>query len=258
MKEITSKDNQKIKSLKALRDKKKERRESRLFYVEGERIIKNIDISLINEVYIDENYEGYIPKINDDSIYKIPTKLFDDIKDTVTTQGIIATIKMDEKRITNTKTDTRDVAIILDNVQDPGNVGTILRTAEAAGIMDVILLNDVCDPYSPKVIRSSMSSITRLNIIEPKDSETYVKGLKKDGYKIYGTFLDDSTSFYKENYIGKTAIIFGNEANGISDNIAKLCDIRLNIPMDGLIESLNVAESVGIVLYEIKRQRGCK
>lgn len=256
---ITSKDNQKIKNVKKIRDDAKVRKSSSLFFVEGERNICDIDSSLISEVYISDSYDGKVPSIDGDMIYRVKDNVFDDIKDTKTSQGIVALVKINA----NMDNDTIDKfcqhfgssnILILDNIQDPGNLGTILRTAEASGTINIMLVNNCVDIYSPKVVRSSMSSITRLNIYRSDDAISDIKYIKDKGYDIVGTFLDGEKVYNDNIYKDKVAIVIGNEANGISIDIRNICDIKIKIPMSGKIESLNASIATAIILYEVKRQ----
>lgn len=255
MNKITSKDNQKIKDLIRLRDDSKFRNDKSLFYVEGERIIKDTPKEIIDSIFICETYIdkfGYIiERHNENEIYVVSENVYDKIKDTVSSQGIIAIVKSNIKNKIN-----GDFILALDNIQDPGNLGTIIRLSEACGIDSIIINDGCCDIYNTKVIRSSMSSIFRLNIIKTNDLINYLINLKRQGYKIYSTALNNNTVDYKEtDYSGKIVIVIGNEANGVNQKIIDLSDISLKIPMKGQIESLNASIATAIIAYEASRNR---
>ncbi|MCQ2610070.1 MAG: RNA methyltransferase, partial [Lachnospiraceae bacterium] len=219
-------------------------------------------VSLIYEVYISENYDGKIPFIDDDKIYKVKDSVFSDVKDTKTTQGIVALVKISDdyndiekfvEKIHTTNAKNNNI-LILDNIQDPGNLGTMLRTAEASGTNNIMLVNNCVDVYSPKVVRSSMSAITRLNIYKSIDHIKDIKYIKDKKYSIIGTFLDGKKMYANDMYEGDIAVVIGNEANGISDEVKYLCDKKVSIPMSGKIESLNASIACAIILYEVRRQ----
>ena len=148
--------------------------------------------------------------------------------------------------------------LILENVQDPGNVGTLLRTAEAAGMDGAFLTGDCADLFNPKTIRSTMGSIFRLPYIREDDCKTVIKALQDRGVKVFAATLDGSQSYDKTDYTDKAAIIIGNEGSGILPETAAACDGRVHIPMDGQNESLNAAVSGAILMYEIRRTQMCR
>ena len=169
MTEINSKNNSKIKDLIKLRDDSKFRNDKSLFYVEGERIISDSPKELIDSIYIQksklENFKRIINRYNDSQIFLIDDDIFNKIKDTINSQGIIAVVKYNcIKNLSNNYLENIQNCLLLDNVNDPGNLGTIIRLAEATNISLIILCNSCCNLYNPKVIRSCMSSLFRVNI----------------------------------------------------------------------------------------------
>ncbi len=179
------------------------------------------------------------------------TGIFNKLCDTLTPQGIIAIIKMEEKIV---EPDLDKPYVYCDSVTDPGNMGTIIRTADAAGFGGVILSEGCVDIYSPKTVRASMGSFFNIDIITDKNSE-YLKALKKLGFNLFGGFLGENTvSYTKADFTKPSIIIVGNEANGISDDVIKLCT-AVKIPILGSAESLNVSVAAGILIYELVRQR---
>ena len=260
MQVITSKDNEIIKNIKKLKEKKY-RDQTGEYIIEGiklveEAIIENVKISKI-VVCEDCETDGSIPK---DLMYEIAKynciyvskKIFESISDVNTPQGILAVIEkyqLEEKISYN-----EDILVVLDGVQDPGNLGTILRTVDSVNLKQIILSPKCADPYNPKVVRSSMGAIFRLNIIESKNIIETLKDIKKNKYKIVATSLETEENIYTLDY-NKKAIIIGNEANGVSKEVLEIANEKIKIPMLGKTESLNVAVATGIILYEYVRRK---
>ena len=258
---IESKNNSKIKDLIRLRDDSKFRNDKSLFYIEGERLFKDTPVSLIDEIYIKKDktdyYKDLLVNFDSNKIYVLNTDIYDRVSDTVNSQGIIATVHYN--LISNLDTNflkNLNSCIILDGVSDPGNLGTIIRVAEASNIDLIILTNNCCNIYNTKLIRASMSSIFRNRIYIASDINMSINLLESAGYNLYATSLKDSKIKYTDiDYNKKFAIVFGNEANGVSDNVLNLIPNHVFIPMAGKIESLNVSISASIVLYESMRQK---
>ena len=178
--------------------------------------------------------------------------IFDNMCDTEAPQGIIAVIKMDNQA--EFVPDTEKAYIYCDGINDPGNLGTIIRTADAAGFGGVILSEGTVDLYSPKTVRSSMGSFFNIPVIINKTVKD-LKEYQQAGFTLYGGALDENTIDYRSADFSKPSlIIVGNEANGISDEVLKLCK-SVKIPILGGAESLNVAVASGILMYELVRQR---
>lgn len=260
MQVITSKDNEIIKNIKKLKEKKY-RDQTGEYIIEGiklveEAIIENVKISKI-VVCEDCETDGSIPK---DLMYEIAKynciyvskKIFESISDVNTPQGILAVIEkyqLEEKISYN-----EDILVVLDGVQDPGNLGTILRTVDSVNLKQIILSPKCADPYNPKVVRSSMGAIFRLNIIESKNIIETLKDIKRNKYKIVATSLETEENIYTLDY-NKKAIIIGNEANGVSKEVLEIANEKIKIPMLGKTESLNAAVATGIILYEYVRRK---
>ena len=147
-----------------------------------------------------------------------------------------------------------DIIVALDDIQDPGNLGTILRTVDSIGLSQILVSKGTADPYNPKVVRSTMGAIYRVKVIECDNLKETLKEIKKNKFKILVTSLDDSKSVYDIKYY-KKVIIIGNEANGVEEDIVKLADEKIKIPMLGKTESLNASVATGVVLYEYVRQK---
>ena len=257
---ISSKNNNIIKDLVKIRNQSRFRNIKSLFYVEGERIVFDIPHNLIEKIFVLENkineYKDFLNNFSDNQIYVLDDKTFDKIKDTVNSQGIIALVKYNViDNIKNINLENIKNVLILDNISDPGNLGTIIRISEASNISLIILANNCCSIYNTKVIRACMSSIFRSNIYISENIIEDLVYLKENGYNLYATILDKNVKNYIDNnYKNKNAVIMGNEANGISDDIKSVTDNYIYIPMCGKIESLNVSMATSIICYEIMRQ----
>ena len=257
---ITSKNNQKIKDLIKLRDDSKYSESKSLFYVEGERIVNDTPSDLIAELYVlDKKCEPYkciIDKIDESKIFVLNNEVYDKVKDTKNSQGIIAIVKYKIKnKISEYDFKNFQNCVVLDSINDPGNLGTIIRLSEACNISLVIISSDSCSIFNTKVIRSCMSSIFRTNIYISYDLINDIKYLKSLNYNIYSTVLDNSSLSYSEiDYSKKNVVIFGNEANGIKKEIIDISDKKIYIPMCGKIESLNVSVAASAIFYENMRQ----
>jgi RNA methyltransferase, TrmH family len=258
--EISSKENEKIKYTKSLL-KSKTRHEENKYIIEGYRIITqalesnaNIDYIIFNDDFSNKKEFMVVDTLKSRNIpiYKTTNKLFKDLVDTENTQGILAVINTKENNLNDLIKDETKFVVVLDRIQDPGNMGTIIRTADASGVDLIITLKGSVDIYNPKVIRSTMGSIFNMKTISLNE-EDVIKILKDDGFNIVSSYLDTDNYYTNVDYGSKVALVIGNEANGINDNIIKNSDILVKIPIYGSAESLNAAISAGILMYEIKK-----
>ena len=257
---ITSKDNEIIKNIRKLKEKKY-RDANNEYLIEGIKLIKEaveekakIKLIVVCEESIEDGdidqkllYE--IAKY--DCIY-VNKKVFSILTDVQNPQGILAVIekKNNEENI-NYK---EDIIVVLDGIQDPGNLGTILRTIDSVGLSQVIVSKETADSYNLKVVRSTMGAIFRVNVIESEDLLQTLKNLKKHKYKIMATSLETNNSIYDVEY-NKKVIVIGNEANGVSKNVLEYADEKIKIPMLGKTESLNASVATSIILYEYVRRK---
>ncbi|MDO5564142.1 MAG: RNA methyltransferase [Eubacteriales bacterium] len=252
---ISSKNNIKIKEIKMIRDLSSYRKEKNLIFLEGERLINDTPIDLIKEIYIDENYKNKIPKIGKENVFIIKNNITNYISDTKNPQGIIAIARKPIMNYNNIFTSEFKNILILNSIKDPGNMGSIIRTSEASGISCIIIDKESVDYLSPKVIRSSMSSIFRVKIFETDNLINCILKLKKIKYDIYATDLNAKEYYDEINYSNNNAIVIGSEANGIDKKIMELCNKKIKIDMCGNIESLNASIATAIILFEMKRRR---
>ena len=176
------------------------------------------------------------------------------IADTETPQGIIAVCKMRQSKL-ETLLASGKMLLVLDRVGDPGNIGTMLRTADAAGIGGLVLLKGCADIYAPKTVRSSMGSLFHIPVLSGVSEQEFVSAAKKAGYDLLVTCLDGADNLYKADLSGRIAFVMGNEAGGVSETLLEKADKRVYIPMAGRAESLNVAMAAGIVMFEALRRK---
>lgn len=256
---ITSKDNETIKHIRKLKEKKY-RDAFGEYIVEGIKLIneaieENLDVKTIivcdncDKEGINQNSRYEVAKHN--CVY-VDEKVFNTITEVKNPQGILAVVgKKNEEREINYK---EDIIVVLDDIQDPGNLGTILRTIDSVGLSQVIVSKRSGDVYNSKVVRSTMGAIFRVNVIESENLIETMKNIKKHKYTVVSTALDTNESIYDIDY-KKIAIVIGNEANGVSKQIQEISDKKIKIPMIGRTESLNASVATGVVLYEYVRQK---
>ena len=257
---ITSKDNEVVKNIRKLKEKKY-RDSSNEYIVEGlkmieEAIEENVKIKKIvvcenclKDSEIEQKFMYKIAKY--DCIY-VSSKVFGLLTDVVNPQGMLAVIQKDGTEDKICYDD--DIIVVLDGIQDPGNLGTILRTVDSVGLKQIILSKTSVDAYNPKVVRSTMGAIYRVKIIEAENLVETLKNIKKHKFKIVATSLEESESIYKMDYT-KKVIVIGNEANGVSREILDIADAKAKIPMLGKTESLNASIATGGILYEYVRRK---
>lgn len=250
---ITSKENETIKHIKKLKEKKY-RDEFNEYIVEGLRLVneaikENVNIKniIVCEDYLKDN-EIFECSLEKTYVNKI---VFDSITEVKNPQGILAII---EKEGTDLNINyNEDVIVVLDNIQDPGNIGTILRTVDSVGLTQIIVSKGSADAYNSKVIRSTMGAIFRVKIIESENLVELLTNMQSKGYKVVSSILETDKTIYDIDY-NKSIVIVGNEGNGISKEIIEISDEKVKIPMIGKTESLNASVATGIILYEYVRQ----
>lgn len=255
---ITSTSNAQVKRLLQLQRKSKARNEEQIFLVEGLRMFLEVPAERVQKVYISETlYNKKEQELNLDrfSVEILSDTVFQYVADTKTPQGILCIVQQKKYDIDELLKLKNPHFIVLDNLQDPGNLGTIVRTAEGAGVNAVFLSRESVDIYNPKTIRSTMGSIYRMPVIYVDDLLELLSLFKQKGIKSYAAHLDGEKAYDKENYQSGTAILVGNEGNGLRDEVASLADVWVQIPMQGQVESLNAAIAASILMFEVYRQR---
>lgn len=292
---ITSVNNQRVKEVANLKQKKY-RTESGTFFAEGLRAVQEaVQYADVTELFYTEAEAGRLDEVlkaagnvpadtkeksenkknannnnagtakkrneaaNGIRMYQVDEKVMAKLSDTKAPQGVLAVIRTPEQNLRQlrpgTASDNNAPVIILDRVQDPGNLGTIIRTADAVGALGLILLEGCVDAYSPKVVRASMGSLFHLPVVQDVTAEEALTWCYRNGYEPAATALKNAQNVYKADISKKMAFLFGNEANGVAEELQAAAETRLFIPMTGLAESMNVAMAAGIILFEGLRQR---
>ena len=255
---ITSTSNPQVKRLIQLQKKSKERNEGKVFVVEGLRMFAEVPRERVEKVYISESlYNKKKQELNLQNLeYEILSdSVFSHVSDTKTPQGILCVIRQERYDVNALMQLTNPHFIVLDNLQDPGNLGTIVRTAEGAGVDAIFMSKDCVDIYNPKTIRSTMGSIYRMPHIYIEDILLLLEEFRKKGVKSYAAHLQGEHSYEDEDYNSGTAILIGNEGNGLREEVAQKADIWVRIPMCGQVESLNAAIAASVLMFEVARQR---
>jgi TrmH family RNA methyltransferase len=257
---ITSTSNQQIKNLIQLQSKAKVRGEQGAFVIEGIKMFEESKAGgHLIKAYVSESF--YMDKLQEEKDYFefsyeiVSDGVFKEASDTMTPQGIMAIVKKPEYKIEDLIKKDKLNLMLLEDLRDPGNLGTIIRTSEGAGFDGVILSKASVDVFNPKVIRSTMGAIYRMPIVYVDNFLEMLEQLKAESFHIYAAHLKGASYYDKINYGEKTAILIGNEANGLSEEAAKVSNHRVKIPMEGQVESLNAAIAAGILMYEVYRQR---
>ena len=225
------------------------RKKSDLFIIEGERIVCDAvkNGADVKYILISGDYSGKTDFFGNINVYSLSGKLFDELKSTVNSQGILAVAGYTNKELSQLGY-SDGVYLYLDSVTDPGNMGTIIRSANAFNVKGILISKGCVDVFNPKVLRSTMSGIFSANLYF--DEGNVLLNFREKGFKIIGTFPDGASPAKDFSYGNKSVIVMGNEANGICPEVENLCTHRVTIPMTGNAESLNVSVACGIMLYE--------
>ena len=258
---ITSAQNPKIQALLALQEKSKERRKKSLFVVEGRRELLHCieagyepyTVFICREIISDEDLMSIADKCSC-SFIDIPRHLYDKVAYRGGTEGVIAELKCKEKTLEGLKLKENPLIVVLESVEKPGNLGAILRSADASGADAVIVCDPLTDLYNPNLIRSSIGGIFTVPTATATSEET-IDWLKAQNIRIYTAQLQDSEWYYDTDMKGGTAIVMGTEATGLTDAWRKAADAHIKIPMLGRLDSLNVSVSAAILMFEAVRQR---
>lgn len=247
---IKSNENAVIKHINSLK-KRSYREKTGEFIIEGERGVRDAvkNGAEFSAVLIRSGYEGFVPAC--EKCYEAEPRLFDKVAETETPQGIIATAKINFKSIGEISC---GMVVICDNLRDPGNMGTIIRTAHAVNASAIVLTKGCADPYAPKTVRATMGSVFKVPLVTMETIEEMDR-LKEKGYKIIGGGLTgDAVNLFDADIKGNCAFVLGNEANGISQEVMSKCDMIVKIPMPGGLESLNASVAGALMMYEYLRK----
>ena len=253
MREISSKDNKIFRLCEQLTHKKY-RDKLGLYLIEGENLLEEAvkNGAGIKTVLMCRDYRGSLFGTEDKS-FCLSYKLFEQLAQTETTQGIMAVVEKPELSPDRFLDKGGGNFIVLDRLQDPGNIGTILRTADAAGYELAIVMKGTADVFSPKAVRAATGSLFRMPVVFMDSVDELMEFTRAAGKKLVATCFDTDRYYYDENLKGNIALIIGNEGSGISRELIECSDLKIKIPMHGNIESLNASVAAGILMYEAVR-----
>ncbi len=258
---ITSAQNPKIKTLLELQEKSKARRKEGLFVVEGRRELLHCveagyepyAVFYCPEIISNADFDAVVEKC-DCNYYEIPQHLYDKVAYRGGTEGVIAELRCKEMSLEALQMKENPLVVVLEAVEKPGNLGAVLRSADASGVDAVIVCDPLTDMYNPNLIRSSIGAIFTVPVATASSEDT-IKWLKANNIKIYTAQLQDSEWYYDTDMKSGTAIVMGTEATGLTNAWRKAADAHIKIPMLGKLDSLNVSVSAAILMFEAVRQR---
>lgn len=269
---ISSTTNRQVRYVSALVKKARTRREEDLFVAEGLRMCMEIPRDRIRALYISESF-AQSPECAEATagvrqVETVTDEVFRAMSDTQTPQGILALVRQyhysldevirggrTEESASGGNAGKPALVMVLERLQDPGNLGTIIRAGEGAGVTGILMDAATADIYNPKVIRSTMGSVLRVPFAYTENLQEALRELKKNGIRLYAAHLKGENAYDKEDYTGNAGFLIGNEANGLSDETAALADTYVRIPMKGRVESLNAAVAASVLMFEAARQR---
>lgn len=264
---ITSSRNQQINNLYLLLAKPKERKKQKCFVVEGEKMVFEAPLQDIQRIYVSESYERYnrteilkfqekIQEIQPEFSYEaVSDGIFRSVSDTQTPQGILAVVRMPEYEFGDLLKGEKTQLLILESIQDPGNLGTMMRTGEGAGMTGIIMNKTTVDLFNPKTIRSTMGSIYRVPYFVTENLQETIEQLKQEGVHLFAAHLQGKSMYDEFDYTTACGFLIGNEGNGLKRQTANLAEAYVKIPMEGKVESLNAGISASLLMYEANRQR---
>ena len=257
-----------FREIRELQKSRSARAERKLFTAEGLRIFREVPPEMIAGVFATEEFCGAHREViegavrNGAELSVVSPSRMESISDTKTPQGVLAVLRMREWSAEEILDAPDPLILILENLQDPGNLGTILRTAEAAGACGVFVTQDCADRFQPKTVRGTMGALFRVPCADvgstEQAAERLLPELRKRGVASYAACMEGKKTLWEENLSGGCAFLIGNEGNGLSRTLLEAADRTVRIPMSGRTESLNAAMAAGILLYEAARQRSAK
>jgi len=261
---ITSSNNGNVKAVVALQKKGKIRKEQDAFVVEGIKMVSEIPKDNLLQLYVSERFllqQENVVYLEEVALEKkanyevVSDRVFQEMTDTQTPQGVLAVVRQSHYSLSDLFSENKVTHIlVLEDIQDPGNLGTILRAGEGAGITGIVMSKGTVDIYNPKVIRSTMGSIYRVPFFYTENLKEILCEIKKE-CTIYAAHLNGQSAYDKADYTKPLALLIGNEANGLSEEISSWADCFIRIPMQGKVESLNAAVAASVLMYEVYRQR---
>ena len=245
---LTSAKNTRVLAWRSLRDKKG-RDAQDAFLVEGVKMVREAVSSgfALQAVLLREGEDLSFEIPSSVPVFLLPPHIFQSVSDTKTPQGVAAVLSRRVRPLSGTR------FLALDGIQDPGNMGTMIRTADAAGFDGLLLSPDCVDIFSPKVLRATMGSIFRMSFAFPKDLPAALQNLREKGFSVLSSQLDGNSFYDRENVASSFVLIVGNEGNGVSDQVKAVSTHQLRLPMRGGAESLNAAVAAGIMMYDLMK-----
>jgi len=256
---ISSSDNKQVKNVVLLNNNGKARKKQNVFIVEGIRMFLEVETERIVSVFVSESFA--LEKENEHLLERVhyevvEDKIFYKMSDTQTPQGILAIIQKKEYSVEDmVLSGNQGCILFLEGIQDPGNLGTMIRSGEGAGISGVIMSKDTVDIFNPKTIRSTMGSIYRVPHLVSDDFLGCMREFQKKGGKVYATHLLGKYEYHELDYANMTGILIGNEGKGLTKEAVEQADEWVRIPMEGQVESLNASIAAALFMYEVKRKK---
>ena len=248
---ITSTSNKQVKHIVQLQKKAKLRNQENVFVVEGPKMVAETPPELLQELYISESFfdkwQGPKGEIVSDAVMRV-------MSDTTTPQGVLAVVQKPHYRLTQLLQSPAHL-LLVEGVQDPGNLGTMFRTGEGAGVTGIVMHKTTVDLFHPKTVRSTMGSIYRVPFVVAEDWEHTVAEISGAGVTLFAAHLGGTKMYDAFDYTKSCGFFVGNEGNGLTEATTAMADELLRIPMEGRLESLNAAMAAGILMYEANRQR---
>ena len=263
---IKSLSNERVRKVVSYIQKSKARKENNVFVIEGMKMLREAPVLQVREAYVTEKFLDGASEEDKEILWRYGAETVTDevmkkMADTRTPQGVLAVVSMyqySEEEVLDGYKEMgieKPLLLILENIQDPGNLGTMLRSSEGAGVTGVIFSRGSADVYNPKVIRSTMGSIFRMPFMYVDNLPAFVEKLSERGIKTYAAHLKGKRNYDKFDYTKPTAFLIGNEGNGLSKETADAASEYVLIPMKGQVESMNAATSAAILTFEASRQR---
>jgi len=258
---ISSTTNPRVKNISLLQKKGKERKAQGLFVIEGRKLFEEVlrdAPDAIREVFVTEEYlnaPAQKATLKNVDYEVVSDNVMKAMAETMEPQGVLATVRIPQYDFAKLSEQENATWVALEDLRDPGNLGTILRTAEAAGVTGVILSANSVDMYNPKVVRATMGAIFRVPHTYTADLLGTLEEMKKKGACVYAAHLSGTQYYDEPEYSGQSVILIGNEANGLSNEASAAANCLVKIPMEGKSESLNAAVATSLFVYEVYRKR---
>lgn len=251
-----------LKYMIQLKKKPRQRKKDQVFVVEGPKMYEELPEPLLISTYVSERFareEKNQAMLEGHSFEVVKDSIFEQMSDTKTPQGILALAKQLSYGVDDLMgKEKTPLLLVLDTIQDPGNLGTMMRAAEAAGVTGILMNQETVDMYNPKAIRSTMGALYRVPFVYTDHLSDTLMQLKERGICLYAAHLEGKQDYDRADYASPCAFLIGNEANGLSAEIASLADAYIKIPMCGQVESLNAAVAASVLAFEAARQRRIK